>query len=64
MQGNETTGFREGALVIYDLRDAAAWERAGRDRREWGRHHSAIHELDVDHIIIEFKNDEAIGGAA
>lgn len=64
MQGNETTGHRESVLVLYDLRDAAAWQQAGRDRETWGRECSVIHGLDNDHVVIEFRPGGALGAAA
>lgn len=55
MQANETTGHQESILILYDLRDAAAWQQAGRDREAWGREYSAIYSLDNNHVIIEFR---------
>jgi hypothetical protein len=47
-------------LVLYDLRDPDAWERAGRDRRVWGRGMTEIYTLDTDHVVIEFKPGGAL----
>ncbi len=54
MQRNRTTA-KEGRLVIYDLRDVAAWQRAHEERGAWGRRRSKVHTLDNDHVIIEFE---------
>ena len=64
MHEKETTDHRESTLVLYDLRDAAAWGQAGCDRQTWGRHRSEIHDLDNNHVVIEFRGSEALGGAA
>ena len=47
-------GFGESLWVVYDLRDPRAWERAGRERRAWGRERALIHPLTNDVIVIEF----------
>ena len=47
-------------LVLYDLRDPEVWEKAGRERRAWGRSRTVIHVLDDDHVAIEFKPGEAL----
>ncbi len=44
----------EAIAVLYDLRDPDAWERAGRERRAWGRERTVVHALDNDHVVIEF----------
>lgn len=44
----------ESTLVLYDLRDIEAWERAGRERQAWGTERTEIHTLDNDHLVIEF----------
>ena len=51
----------EAILVLYDLRNPAQWTAAGEDRRAWGRERTAIHTLDLDHIIIEFLPGGALG---
>ena len=51
------------ALVIYDLRDPKAFERARRERQAWvhlGRGRTEIHTLDNDHIVIEFRAGGAV----
>ena len=60
----ETTGFRESTLVLYDLRDPEQWQQAGRDRTSWGRAYSAMHGLDNDHIIIEFRPGDGLQATA
>lgn len=64
MSAKSTTGYRESTLVIYDLRDPTAWGRAGRDRQAWGRKWSEIHDLDNDHVVIEFKAGGALEDTA
>jgi hypothetical protein len=44
----------EAIVAAYDLRDPDAWERAGRERRAWGRERTVVHALDDDHVVIEF----------
>ena len=41
--------------MVYDLRDAAQWTAAGEARRAWGRDLAVIHDLDQDHVLIEFR---------
>jgi hypothetical protein len=53
-------GFGEATLVLYDLRDPEVWERAGRERRAWGRERTEIHGLDNDHVIIVFRAGGAL----
>ncbi len=48
------TDADEAIVVLYDLRDPDAWERAGRERRAWGRERTVVHALDNDHVVIEF----------
>ena len=64
MRDANTTNSRESTWVLYDLRDPVAWERAGRDRRVWGRELSEIYDLDNDHIVIEFKAGGALEASA
>lgn len=54
----------ESTLVVYDLRDAEAWARAGRECRAWGLGMIEIHELDLDHVLIEFKAGGALEKSA
>lgn len=50
----------ETTWVLYDLRDAEAWKRAGRECRAWGLEMVEIHDLDVDHVLIQFKAGGAL----
>jgi hypothetical protein len=54
----------ESTLVLYDLRDVEAWKRAGKDRRAWGRELTEVHDLDRDHVVIEFKAGGALEASA
>jgi len=42
-------------MVLYDLSDEAAFERARNDRAAWGRAWSDVHPLDPDRIVIIFR---------
>lgn len=56
-------GYHEGGqstLVLYDLRDAEAWQRAGEELQAWGKVRTSVHSLSPDHVIIEYRP----GGAA
>ena len=44
----------EAIVVFYDLTDPDAWERAGRERRAWGRERTVVHAVDNDHVVIKF----------
>ena len=50
----------EAIVVVYDLRDPDAWERAGRERRAWGREFTEVHTLTNDVIAVEFKPGGAL----
>jgi hypothetical protein len=41
-------------LVVYDLRDPAAWEAASRHRGFWGRLYTDIVAHDYDHVLLVF----------
>lgn len=47
-------------LVVYDLRDALAWQRAGDELQAWGKEQTLVHRFGSDHIVIEYR----AGGAA
>jgi hypothetical protein len=49
------TNTDEAIVVVYDLTDPDAWERAGRERRAWGRERAIIHPLTNNVIAVEFK---------
>ena len=51
-------------LVLYDPRDAEVWERAGRECRAWRLGMVEIYELDLDHVLIEYKPGGALEQAA
>lgn len=45
----------QGLLVVYDLADPEAWDRAGQERRAWGVEFADVHALDNDHVAIVFR---------
>lgn len=51
-------------LVIYDLRDDAAWKRAHRDRDAWGKAFCDFEFLDEDHVVLFFRPGGALGASA
>lgn len=61
---HEASARRTDRLVVFDLRDAEAWEQAGRARTAWGRNHSEIHALDNDHVAIVFWGAEELEAAS
>ena len=61
MRSAETTAFREGAYVLYDLRDDEAWKRAHRERRAWGENRTDEHVVSPDHVVLAFKPGGATG---
>lgn len=50
----------QSTLVLYDLRDPEALERAGRERAAWERSRTTVYTLDNDHVAIEFKPGGAL----
>jgi hypothetical protein len=42
-------------IVVYDLRDPAAWQTACDHGRTWGRLYADIHTLDDSHIAVVFR---------
>lgn len=51
-------GYHEGGLstlVLYDLRDVLAWQRAGDELQAWSRERTVVHRFGSDHVIIEFR---------
>jgi hypothetical protein len=54
------TNTDEAIVVLYDLRDPDAWERAGRERRAWGCEFTEVHTLTNDVIAVEFKPGGAL----
>jgi hypothetical protein len=49
----------EGLIVLYDLRDSAAWHQAHQHRRLWGQRFTDVIVVDLDHIALVFRT----GGA-
>ena len=45
-------------VVLYDLRES--WEEAAADRERWGREHTDIYPMGLDHVALVFH----AGGAA
>lgn len=45
----------ETLAILYDLRDAGAWQRAHHHRRLWGRRLTDYYVLDEDHVVIVFR---------
>ncbi len=45
----------EATLVLYDLRDTEAWERAGRESKAWGKPHTTIYSMGAEHLLIEYR---------
>jgi hypothetical protein len=43
-------------VMAYDLRDAAAWQRAHEHRCLWGRLYTDYHVLDQDHVLLVFRS--------
>lgn len=58
MEGYHEGG--QGTWVLYDLRDASAWQRAGDELTAWGKERTSVHRFGSEHVVIEFKP----GGAA
>lgn len=50
----------QSTLVLYDLRDASAWQRAGDELQVWGKERTSVHRFGSDHVVIEYR----AGGAA
>jgi hypothetical protein len=42
-------------LVLYDLADPEAWQRAGDELEAWGKKRTAVHRLGSEHVIIEYR---------
>jgi hypothetical protein len=42
-------------MVVYDLRDPAAWRAAHHHRSLWGRRYTDIVALDYDHVLLVFR---------
>jgi hypothetical protein len=42
-------------LVVYDLRDPAAWRAAHHHRSFWGKLYTDTHTLDYDRVLLVFR---------
>jgi hypothetical protein len=40
-------------VVLYDLRES--WEEAAADRERWGREHTDIYPMGLDHVLLVFR---------
>lgn len=45
----------EAVLIVYDLSDPGQWKLAGQCIRCWGRERVAIHSLDAERVVVEFR---------
>ena len=61
---NDHRTDRTGILVLYDRRALEARERAGSDRKVWGRGLADMHPMRPDHVLIEFRADGALETAS
>lgn len=46
----------ESFAIVYDLRDAGAWQQARYHRACWGRTWTDVHALDLDRIALVFRS--------
>ena len=51
-------------LVLYDLRDPEAWERARADQDAWGRAFTSVYPWGLDHVLIAFRPGDASEASA
>jgi len=54
-RGSEGSEGSAELLVVYDLRDSAAWRAAHHHRATWGRLYTDICALDYDHLLLVFR---------
>lgn len=54
----------ESVLMLYDLRDSAAWKRAHREQKAWGKQFCTVFHLDEDHVVVEFLPGGALEASA
>jgi len=54
-RGSEGSEGSAELLVVYDLRDPAAWRAAHHHRATWGRLYTDIVALDYDHVLLVFR---------
>lgn len=45
----------ESTMVLYDLGNPEAWERAGREAQAWGKDRTTVYSLSSEHIVIEYR---------
>ncbi len=45
----------EAFAIVYDLRDAGAWERVRLHRGMWGKLYTDVHTLDTEHVVLVFR---------
>ena len=48
-------------VVVYELRDSEAWNRARGELKAWERSFANVHRLDNDHVLILFRPGAARG---
>ncbi len=53
---NYATARTSEFVVVYDLRDGAAWLQAHKHRRLWGRIYSDYFTLDANHVLLVFRS--------
>ena len=51
----EATPERTEILVLFDLRDPAAWERGRSHREPWGKGLTHVDPMGLDHVLIAFR---------
>lgn len=51
-------------VMLYDLRES--WEEAAADRERWGREHTGVYPMDLDHVVLVYRleGDTAAEAAA
>jgi hypothetical protein len=49
-------------IVVYDLREC--FEKACTDRESWGREHTSVYPLGLEHIVVAFHPGGAVEVAA
>ena len=55
-EGGRSRGQSEAVLVLYDLADPEAWQRAGDELEAWGKERTSVHRLGCEHVIIEYRS--------
>jgi hypothetical protein len=49
-------------VVLYDLREG--WDEALADRERWGREHTDVYPMGLDHVLLVFRPGGAMEAAA